>query len=251
MNSVILLVPFLQKAMNGGKIEAPESGAWKDSKEYAEALYSDPVLDEAFDTFAMHSYWSNRSHKREFAEWFSEHYPDKTISMTEFCQMEPLHNPGIDGGLHLANVIHEDMTIGSVITWQWWLAIATGGYADGLIYAHPRTHKIEVTKRLWVMAHYARFLPHGSVRIDADASDDDLQITAYLTPDEAKVVCVVTNHTEEIKRLSTRITGHESAKPIKYWLTTEGLDLAERSADSGSVEVPARSIATIVTRIKR
>ncbi len=228
------------------KVEAPESGEWKRSKEYAEALYGDPVLDKAIDTFAMHSYWSNSRNKREFTEWFTQHYPEKTISMTEFCQMKPIHDTGIDGGLHLANVMHEDMTIGSVVNWQWWLAIATGGYADGLIYANPKTKEVEVTKRLWVMAHYARFIEPGSKRIEAKGSDQDLQITAYLTPEANCIATVITNHSESAKQVRIDLKDNKSASPTSFWLTTDDLTLHEQAVDGDILSIPARSIATVM-----
>lgn len=232
------------------EVEAPESGAWDKSEDYAKALFSDPVLNDAMDTFAVHSYWSNRRHKREFTEWFTKQYPDKTISMTEFCQMKPIHDTGIDGGLHLANVIHDDMTIGSVITWQWWLAIATGGYADGLIYADPKTKKIEVTKRLWVMAHYARFIPPGSQRIEAATDDPSIQVSAYLAPDAGSIATVLTNHSEADVKIHIDMKHGEAIQPDIYWLTTDDQDLAEQSIEGGTASLPARSIATVVTKLK-
>jgi O-glycosyl hydrolase len=166
--------------------------------------------------------------------------------MTEYCEMRGVHDLGIEAGLHLAGVIHDDLTIGSVTTWQWWLAIAAGGYADGLIYAHPGTQKIEVTKRLWALAHYARFVQPGYQRVEATCTDTDLQVSAYTSPDEKKVVLVMINPSEEPKRLSLRIIQQEPFGAGAYWVTTDDSDMVQHDTDDETLSLPARSIATFV-----
>ncbi len=233
------------------EVEAPESGAWEGSEKYAEALFADPVLDEYFHTFALHSYWSDRRKKRAFREWFDEHHPDKTISMTEYCEMRHGHGTGIEEGLHLAKVMHDDFTLGRVVTWQWWLAIAGGGYNDGLIYAHPRTQEIETTKRLWVMAHYARFVRPGSKRIDVSLGGDDLDILAsgYVSEAGDRMAVVLTNPSDADVVVRWALPSDQAWAVDAAYFTDADRDL-EHAADTNteSLTLPARSICTVVYR---
>lgn len=230
------------------RLEGPESGAWGGSEDYAKAVFGDPVLNENLDTFALHSYWTKTEDKQRVAAWFNENHPGKTISMTEFCEMRWGHGTGIDEGLHLAEVMHDDMTIGSVVTWQWWLAIAAGGYNDGLIYAHPESGKIDLTKRLWVMAHYARFVEPGSTRVAVSASSSAITVSAYLTPGKEEVVLVVTNHGTDAVTARIGETKDDRMVLAGAWLTDAEHDLAEIAVKGSMLELPARSIITAKLR---
>ena len=228
------------------RVEGPESGAWSGSQEYAQAVYRDPVLREHLDTFALHSYWSNVEKKQQVTDWFREHFPDITLSMTEYCEMRWGHGINMDEGLRVARVMHEDLTIGSVVTWQWWLAIAAGGYNDGLIYAGRNEQKIELTKRFWVMAHYARFVEPGSTRLRVRTKSEDLLASAYLTPEADRVVLVLTNPTDREMRAYVSTQRKDYAAPTSYWVTDEDRDLDERQTDQKFLTVPANSMVTAV-----
>lgn len=228
------------------QVEAPESGSWSVSKEYALSIFSDPVIDKNINTYAVHSYWSNPKQKHDFTQWFNATYPDKTLSMTEFCEMRRVHDTGINGGLHLANVMHDDLTIGSVITWQWWLAIADGGYADGLIYANPRSKTIEVTKRLWVMAHYARFISPGSKRIEVSTDNDLIKVSGYIRPDQRTGVLVMINPNEESHNVQLDAPAQSTELHDQYWVTTDDVDLQPTKLTAGQIGLPPKSVATLL-----
>ncbi len=230
------------------EIEAPESGAWDGSQRYAEALFSDPVIDEHLHTFAVHSYWSSPAHRRRTVEWFNRHYPEKNLAMTEYCQMEHGHDLSIEGGLHMANVMHEDLVVANVETWQWWLCIFVGGYKDALIYAHPQTQVIEPTKRLWTMGHFSRFVRPGAVRVAAE-SDADLRVSAYLSDDETRVAIVLINNSEESQAIRPSLASRQF-ELIEGYVTTADLDLAPMAdITPDSVEIPGLSITTLVVEL--
>lgn len=227
-------------------VEAPESGKWEGSDRYVDAMFKDPVIKAALPGVAIHSYWSGPKEKRAFTDWLSTHYPGKTIAMSEYCEMRGVHDIGMEGALHLAKVMHDDLTIGSVVSWQWWLGIAAGGYADGLIYAGPKTHKIEVTRRLWVMAHYSRFICPGYQRIGVDVGQSPVLASAYLSPDSDKLALVLTNPTDGAMRIEPDVKQPEYRSPEQYWLTDQDAAMHEQPVRDGEVLLPARSIATVV-----
>ena len=224
----------------GFEIEAPESGAWEPTMPYAKALFDDPIIDEHLDALAIHSYWTNAEQRRKAAEALRAAYPDKRIAMTEYCEMRHGHDLSIEGGLHMAGVIHEDLTVGNVVSWQWWLAVAAGGYRDGLIYADPETQVIEVTKRLWVLGQWSRFVRPGFERVAAEASDDRLKATAFRSGDGRRLVIVTINPTDQ--PIPVAFTALSFAVADAF-VTDADRDLAATSADT---PLPPKSVTTLI-----
>lgn len=243
--TVRALIEEKQKRGVTVEIEASESGEWNNLNfDFARALFDDPVIAAELRAYAVHSYWSSPEDRRKFVEWFRARHPDKALAMTEYCQMEHGHDLGIESGLRMADVMHEDLVVAAVETWQWWLCIHVGGYKDALIYAHPKTRKIEPTKRLWTMANYSRFVRPGATRVGA-RSEGDLRVSAYLTPDERSVALVIINHGEP-RVVHPVLAGGRSAEIAGAWVTSAEHELARRAPDAtGRVTLPARSITTV------
>ncbi len=225
-------------------IEASESGEWKNlNYDFARALFEDPVIAADMRTYAVHSYWSSPEDRQRFVTWFRARYPDKALAMTEYCQMEHGHDLGIESGLRMADVMHEDLVVAGVETWQWWLGVFGGGYKDALIYAHRRTRKIEPTKRLWTMGNYSRFVRPGATRVAASA-EGDLRVSAYLAPDSKSVAVVIINHGGP-RRVQPALT-RGGVKIAGIWTTSGEHDLAPvEAADETKVDLPGKSITTV------
>lgn len=249
--TVRALVEEKQRRGVAVEIESSESGEWKNlNHDFARAMFDDPVIAADIRTYAVHSYWSSPEDRRKFVEWFRGRYPNKALAMTEYCQMEHGHDLGIDSGLRMADVMHEDLVVAGVETWQWWLCVFTGGYKDALIYAHPRTRKIEPTKRLWTMANYSRFVRPGATRVGASAEGGDLRVSAYLTPDERGVALVIINH-GEARVVRPALAGGREARVAGAWVTSAKDDLARRAPDAaGRVTLPAQSITTVTISLR-
>ncbi len=57
--------------------------------------------------------------------------------MSEYCILGsygPGRDLGIDPALYVARTIHFDLTRANAAAWQWWTAVSTEDYKDGLIY---------------------------------------------------------------------------------------------------------------------
>ena len=242
-----------QRRKTGFKIEAPESGEWKGTTAYADALFDDPVIDRHLDQIALHSYWTDRATKRREAEALRRRFPDKRLVMSEFCIMKHGHALGIDSALEMAEVIHDDLTIGGVVSWQWWLAVASGGYQDGLVYAHPKTQAIEPTKRLWVLGQYSRFVRPGFARVGArvdgggGGGDDDAAVraSAFASADGARVVCVMINTGADPAEASVRSGFAARQSSLHVTDATRDLAKVERRGEEPIV-LPPRSVTTLV-----
>src|SRR5690606_9706537 len=85
-------------------------------------------------------------------------------------------NTGIDYGLYVAKVLHHDLTIANVTSWQWWLAMSPYNYSDALVYINapsgemnPAACKtdgiVSDSKQLWAFGNFARFVRPGMKRI--------------------------------------------------------------------------------------
>lgn len=226
------------------RIEGPESGDWKSAMKFADAIFGDPQIAKEFDSFAIHSYWSNADHKRKFIEAFAAKYPTKQVTMTEFCEMEHGQDRTIAAGLRLARVMHDDLTIGRVVSWQWWLAIGAGGYEDGLVYVNAKTKAVEISHRLWVMGQWSRFVRPGATRVEV-SSPEPLRATAFLSADGQSLACVVINDTDRPVETTTPLTGFES-KSRHLYVTDQTRQIESVDVGRDKVVFPPRSVSTLV-----
>ena len=80
----------------------------------------------------------------------------------------------MESALVMANVIHDDLTIANVTSWQYWIAVSKYQYRDGLIYVNPLGQDVLQTKRLWALGNYSRFIRPGFVRLETQGGDDTL-----------------------------------------------------------------------------
>lgn len=162
-------------------------------------------------------------------------------------------NTGIEYGLYVAKVMHQDLTIANVSSWQWWLAMAPYDYSDALVYINAPSGKIDVpscksdgvvsdSKQLWVMGNFARFVRPGMKRIAAtlSGSADGVLVSAY--KDAKKVVLVLINPERRAKVIQLRGLDDQ-------WLdvyTTDHLQNLKRSAArAGEILLPAQSVVTV------
>jgi O-glycosyl hydrolase len=236
-----------ERRKTGLRVEAPESGAWKETMPYAAAMFADPVIDRHIQDLAIHSYWTDQPTRRRAAEALREKFPSKRIAMTEYCQMKTGHDLGIDSAIEMAEVIHDDLTVGGVISWQWWLGVAAGGYKDGLIYAHPKTQNIEPTKRLWALGNWSRFVRPGFRRVGLELKGDDgVKATAFSSDDGKRVACVMINATKQPVTVSIAVAGRARAK-LSQFVTDETRDLAKVEPQGGDdIVLSPRSVSTLV-----
>jgi O-glycosyl hydrolase len=179
------------------KVSVFESGEWKNSEDYITALLNDVELRSYLGPISIHSYWSTPEDKAKLQQFVESHYPGTSIWMSEWIEMKDGRDTGMDSALVLANTLHDDLTIGNVSSWQYWIAVSKYNYRDGLIYVNTLDHKITQTKRLWALGNYSRFIRPGFVRVGATSSDNKLRVTAFRAPDSSKWVLVVINNSSQ------------------------------------------------------
>ena len=107
-----------------------------------------------------------------------------------------------------------------------------------------------VSKRLWAMAAYSRYIRPGALRVSASTDNPALEVTAFRNKDGSKVLEII-NTATTAQNLSLRL-GPElgGSQPVSY-LTDETHsvakeDLASLHGRDLSVQLPPRALTTVV-----
>ena len=243
-----VLIDVVAKNELDVKISVFEAGEWWNSSVgYYEPLLSDPVIRANIDHLAIHSYWSTPQDKARLVQYLDENYPDLEIEMTEWVEMEQGYDRSMDSGLVLANTIHDDLTIGRVISWQYWIAVSRYNFHDGLIYVLRHTHKVTETKRLWTMGNYSRYVRPGYQRLEVDNPVAELKATAFRSPDEGTLVMVVINNGEQALTMALAGLPAEYGQLRAYQTSADlNLELIFEGALQGQFEFAPQSVTTLV-----
>lgn len=168
------------------------------------------------------------------------------------------NNPSELGeALHLARVIHADLTLTPAVTWQNWKAIEVyncGG--RGLINLFPKTEDITKggyvlpSKLLWAMGNFSRFVRPGYKRVSMGGFEDVAQKTfgsAWISPDAGTLVVVCENISFENAKVALKLPQEFSNASVSAYETSERMDLAKIPvADKNKIDVAARSVTTFV-----
>ncbi len=242
--------------LKGVALSGPESGEWKGNAiAYTSALLNDMVLGSYFDTIDNHSYWSDTASKAAFKRWMDANHPEVKLRMSEWCEMVNGSDVTMASAFELARVVQEDLTVLNVVSWQNWVAVAPGGYHDGLIYVNEQKRTLNPLKRLWGYGNYSRFIRPGYQRVEIKESPDtkELRPVAFTGVNEAgkeELVLVVINQTDGDKKLLLDIPGSVEYTGINVYETSDSYDLDRRKSgqhDMGdTVEVSKQSITTII-----
>ncbi|WP_371563281.1 glycoside hydrolase family 30 beta sandwich domain-containing protein [Streptomyces canus] len=164
--------------------------------------------------------------------WMTEvYYPNSTDSADLWPQ-------ALDVGEH----IHRAMVDAEFQAYIWWYIRRSYG---------PMREDGKISKRGAIMAHFARFVRPGYVRVEATAKPaTDVYVSAYRGGGSTVVVAV----NKAAAAVSQQFTLANSAGPsVSSWLTDAGRNVASQgttavSNGSFTVTLPARSMMTFVIR---
>ena len=243
-----VLLQTLQKNQLDVQLSVFESGEWKSSDVYIEKLAGDPQVWNALPHLSIHSYWSTRADKERFISYLENNHPGKSLWMSEWTEMQEGRDTGMESALVMAGVIHDDLTIASVTSWQYWIAVSKYQYRDGLIYVNPLDQDVLQTKRLWAMGNYSRFVRPGFVRFEAQGGDDTLLVSAYRSPDDRRWVVVVVNLSDQAVNLQLDVLNGQLPTQVEQFETSEQSDLVSMESKDGSTSwaLAPLSVTTLV-----
>ncbi len=251
------------------KLSGPEIGEiggriW----EWFEYMYNDPEIRPYLANLSYHSYWTDNlvTRKIDLGKWIKENVPGIHVEMSEWCHL-PCTAPidSIDGAILQARVIANDINFTDVNSWTAWVGVNGIGvgsdgkdYSDGLLVANADASEIGVAMRYYAMAHYTKFIPVGSKKVETtkdifdyvEVKDGNGVVTdgnyltnmvSFLTPD-GKVVTVITNEgaDRDVKFKVDRSN-------MTVYTTTQAAQLEETySGKKTKITIPEKSITTIV-----
>lgn len=237
-----------------------ESGNYKlyhkrDVKKYLAAFSKYEWFDE-IDEISVHSYGGEDyiDTKTKFANFMNKNYPDISVSVSEFCEMEWGRFDTMQSGLFLARVIARDLRIINATEWSWWLAVSSGDYNDGLVYwDHDESltqNEISVLKRYYTMSHFSKYLQEGDVHIDTKNSDTlmwaDVETCAFKREDGTKIIYLINSSTSSRKVVLNGISGSGSKIVTSENETLKEYNIQLKSGDT--LQLGAESIVTLVVK---
>lgn len=273
-----------------------EAGTWEHLYKIKGNAGSSKVLDAFFapgssayvgdlnhvgKLICAHSYWTDnswddmRSVRQQMAQtaaqyglevWQSEWsmYGDG-YSSSEFVGHD--NATEMDIALYMTKVIHNDLTVGGVTSWSYWVAmdaLRTGHKNRFLLIAlNPQgwdggwghvdmiaqEGSFRATPTLWALGNFSRFIRPGYKRIGLTLDEvPNFFGSAYISPDGKQIVAVYSNLSSKAVRLEETHTGWNGApSSIRVYTTSIHKNLQESAVDTnGTVYLDAESVTTVV-----
>ncbi len=269
-----LMKVFAQAIRESGlevKLMAPESGEVSAvTLEWFSMLASDPDVAPVLGSLAYHSYWTdgNAYNKYSFGQALDEAAYPCTVDMTEWCELPLEHDISDFGGaVRTASVINQDLLLSGANSWSAWTGVNNVGvkedgtlWSDGLLAMDDAVTYLKVTQRYYALAHFSKFIPAGSVRIDANADVLDLDYqtdwegavynaqlgfsaSAFQTPD-GRLVAVIVN---EGAARSFTVTAPFRLRAEVWQSTAEAqMQLLASGVTLPVFRIPENSVTTVV-----
>src|SRR5699024_9668931 len=225
----------------GTRVMAPESFQFK--RRMSDPLLNDPQATENLEIVGGHIYGGGlESYPLAKAKgkevWMTEHYTTSDRSAN-------LWPDALEVGQEMQQVMHANMN-----AYIWWYIVRYyGPIGDG----EEGTTKGAVTKRGYVMSHFARFIRPGFHRIAADENPKgELYVSAY-HGDDTTVVVVVNMGSYDLEQQFILENSDHTISSMTPYVTSKTQNVARDepltvSDEYGTFtyEIPAHSIVTFV-----
>lgn len=238
------------------KLYGPESGEmFGQTEEYLNTMLADDVIMSVTDAFAYHSYHSDGSPEArvKFKNEIVGKHSELRFDMSEWCELpNKSHTKDFKGALITARIIGQDLVFGGAQSWTAWVAVNQTeihedgfDYADSFLSANDDFSEWYIAERFYAMAHFAKFIPVGSVCLDTGffpEESNDFNVFAFRTPDN-KIVAVIVNEAEK-----KTVTLDGNFRKITTFTSKQSEKLKEASLpySSGKIICPKNSIVTAV-----
>ena len=172
----------------------------------------------------------------------------------------------MDIALYMGKLICCDLTFGNMTGWSYWTTFAQERYSQKnrfyLIrmnattdtgdesYADPKNGGLLTDdKNLWVLGNYSRFIRPGYKRVDIERADEmnALLGSSWLSADNQQLVTVLVNMSRSTRKIDLSLSGN-SIESVKTYVTDKdrNLELDATLDDAANLEIPARSVVTVV-----
>jgi glucosylceramidase len=226
----------------GLKVTCCDSFGWNQQKNYTSAIEADATARGIVATHTGHTYASKIDSPLPTSKrsWMSEWNPNGTTWNENWDD-----GSGYDG-MTIAKAVHTALTTGNVNAYVYWYGASTGT-TRGMIQMNGDGYR--VSKRLWAIAGYSRFIRPQANRIGSSTSDGNLQLSAYRNTDGSLVVVVINNSSSANSvSYSLKNTGITTGTATPHLTNNTGNMAAQTSVringGAFTASVPARSMVT-------
>ncbi|MFL6141467.1 MAG: glycoside hydrolase family 30 protein [Labedaea sp.] len=229
-------IKVLGPVAKGVKLACCDSFGWDQAKAYTDAITADPEARRWVQTYTGHAYASpvTSPQPTNSRTWMSEWNPSGTTWNENWDD-----GSGYDG-FAVAQQIHDSLALGNVSAYVYWVGDSLGA-TRGLIQIDQVNQTYHVSKRLWALAAYSRFIRPGAVRLDASATDPALRVSAFRNDDGSTVIEVLNTGTAPV----TWQRGHGRATA---YLTDNTHSLTPTPVTGRTVSLQPRALTTIVSK---
>lgn len=160
---------------------------------------------------------------------------------------------GAGEGQTWASALHNAIVNNNCSGYLYWVATQGGSTNEKLIQTSATDYT--VSKRLWAMAQFARYIRPGAIRVGVTGSPNGLSTSAFLNADSAPVYagalvipCLNTGGTSQSVTLSLK--GYNGTV-VSAWVTSQTQEMVSMAAALGSdgtvtATVPGRSFVTFL-----
>jgi O-glycosyl hydrolase len=169
----------------------------------------------------------------------------------------------MDCALFLSKIIYHDFAVANASAWQLWNAWEPGNadfdtryYVIALKNNRANTEgDFTITKNLWALGHYSRFIRPGMRRIITSRDDGlndieaakNVMLSAFTNNKNTVIIAV--NYTGSAKEIKLEMPGIKKIKGVEQFVTTASADDNMKPYPVNSIKSISlfpRSIATIV-----
>jgi glucuronoarabinoxylan endo-1,4-beta-xylanase len=224
------------------KVIVPETARWDSVEAFLTATYKNPDALARVDIVAGHLYGGSPS-----LLFHTAINAGKKIWQTETAYS----TWNIDSALDCAKDIHDGLTRAQISAWLWWgffRGEVDESNAGGLI-GHRPDFSISANSTFWALGNFSKFIRPGFVRVSTTTTNASmLDASAYKDPTTGKLVLVVINRNDGVRRVTFNVQGFPSGFATPYVTSsTQALERQPAVAFPGTLSVvPPRSIVTYV-----
>lgn len=234
---------------------------------------------------AGHSYWTfgNNTDLKDIREAVRDAASEYGLEVmqTEWSMLdaEPSTSAGfpasydaatkMDIALYMGKLIYCDLNYGNMSGWSYWTAFAQekwsqknrfylirmnakGDTSDESYGDIKNGGTLTADKNLWVLGNYSRFIRPGYKRVDVSGADEmnALMASSWLSADGNTLVTVLVNMNRISRNIALSLDG-QSVRSVKTYVTDKDRDLELDSSlsDVSDMDIPARSVVTVVTTL--
>ncbi|MEW1843559.1 glycoside hydrolase [Nonomuraea angiospora] len=221
---------------SGMRVACCESVGWTEARAYTAAIEADAEARRWVKVHTGHTYATpvDSPLPTERPTWMSEWQPSGT------SWNENWYDGSGSDGFTIALAVHDALTLGHVSGYVYWLGASTGN-TRALLLVDEAAKTYRVSKRLWALAAYSRFVRPGAVRLETAVAKPALKVSAFRNPDGSQVVVVLNTG-------MAPVTWDGLGGEVAAYLTDGDESLGSIPVTDGAVTLPPRALTTIVLR---